>query len=310
MSVTGLTPEILPDRVEAGQRGERRSRWSGTPFLAAPALIWYTIFMIGPLLAVFVISTLEWGSIISPASFAGLDNYRAMLGSSVFWAALRNTAVQIVILLPVMIPLAFMVGYYLSTKPRGHRVLRVIMFTPGLVSISATAMVFVAILSPTGPVNEFLETIGLAELARPWLASTSTALFSIIAVQLWQGVGYTSVLFAARLESIPAEVYEAARLDGASDWRMVWRVAFPISLDFVGTMAMLQFLWTLFSSAGLILLLTRGGPGVSSTTLSLLVYQKAFQQGELGYSQAVGVVLFAVGLVGMLVIRRTIRARY
>jgi multiple sugar transport system permease protein len=112
------------------------------------------------------------------------------------------------------------------------------------------------------------------------------------------------------LESISKDLFEAAKLDGASEWRIMWRIAFPISLDFVGTITMLQFLWTLFSSAGLILLLTRGGPGSSTTTLSLLIYQKAFFENNLGYSQAVGVILFAVGLIGMLVIRSTIKARY
>jgi len=203
-----------------------------------------------------------------------------------------------------------MVGYYLTLKPRGHRVLRVILFTPGLISISATAMVFYAALGPQGLVNGVLDAIGLEGITRPWLASTQTALLSIIAIGLWQGIGFTAVLFAARLESINRDLFEAAKLDGASEWRIMWRIAFPVSLDFVGTLTMLQFLWTLFSSAGLILLLTRGGPGLSTTTLSLLIYQKAFFENDLGYSQAVGVFLFLFGLIGMLVIRATIKARY
>jgi multiple sugar transport system permease protein len=211
-------------------------------------------------------------------------------------------------MIPIMIPLAFMVGYYLTLKRRGHRVLRVIMFTPGLISISATAMVFYAALGPTGLLNALLDTIGLE--GTPWLANQETALASVIGIGIWQGVGYTAVLFAARLESIPKELFEAAKLDGASEWRIMWRIAFPVSLDFVGTITMLQFLWTLFASAGLILLLTRGGPGFSTTTLSLLIYQKAFFENDLGYSQAVGVILFFIGLAGMLLIRRSIRARH
>ena len=213
-------------------------------------------------------------------------------------------------MIPIMIPLAFMVGYYLTLKPRGHRVLRVIMFTPGLISISATAMVFYAALGPRGLLNGLLDAIGLSELTTPWLANSETALFTVVAIGLWQGVGYTSVLFAARLESINKDLFEAAKLDGASEWRIMWKIAFPISLDFVGTLTMLQFLWTLFASAGLILLLTRGGPGNTTTTLSLLIYQKAFFENDLGYSQAVGVILFAIGLLGMLLIRSTIKARY
>jgi multiple sugar transport system permease protein len=282
----------------------------GISLFSIPALAWFTFFTIGPLLAMFYISTLNWRSIIGKSEPAGLENYERVFTSDIFYTATANTFIQLGIMIPVMIPLAFMVGYYLTLKPRGHRVLRVIMFTPGLISISATAMVFYAALGPRGLLNGLLDAIGLSELTTPWLASTQTALFTVIAIGLWQGVGYTSVLFAARLESINKDLFEAAKLDGASEWRIMWKIAFPISLDFVGTLTMLQFLWTLFASAGLILLLTRGGPGSSTTTLSLLIYQKAFFENNLGYSQAVGVILFAVGLIGMLLIRSTIRARY
>ena len=257
----------------------------------------------------FYISTLNWRSIIGQSEPAGFSNYEKLFGSDVFYAALQTTAIQLGIMIPVMIPLAFMVGYYLTLKPRGHRVLRVILFTPGLISISATAMVFYAALGPQGLVNGLLEAIGLDDLTKPWLASADTALAMVIIVGLWQGIGYSGVLFAARLESVNKDLFEAAKLDGASEWRIMWRIAFPITVDFVGTLTMLQFLWTLFGSAGLILLLTRGGPGQTTTTLSLLIYQKAFFENDLGYSQAAGVVLFVIGLAGMILIRRLIRAR-
>jgi len=282
----------------------------GLSLFSIPALAWFVFFTIGPLFAMFYISTLNWRSIIGKSSPAGIANYQNMLSSDVFYTSLINTIIQLSLMIPIMIPVAFMVGYYLTLKPRGHRVLRVILFTPGLISISATAMVFYAALGPQGLVNGVLDAIGLEGITRPWLASTQTALLSIIAIGLWQGIGFTAVLFAARLESINRDLFEAAKLDGASEWRIMWRIAFPVSLDFVGTLTMLQFLWTLFSSAGLILLLTRGGPGLSTTTLSLLIYQKAFFENDLGYSQAVGVFLFLFGLIGMLVIRATIKARY
>jgi multiple sugar transport system permease protein len=282
----------------------------GLSLFSLPALTWFTFFTIGPLVAMFYISTLNWRSIIGKSEPAGLRKYEKVFSSEVFFAATSNTFVQLGLMIPIMIPLAFMVGYYLTLKPRGHRVLRVLMFTPGLISISATAMVFYAALGPRGLLNGLLDAIGLSELTTPWLANSETALFTVVAIGLWQGVGYTSVLFAARLESINKDLFEAAKLDGASEWRIMWKIAFPISLDFVGTLTMLQFLWTLFASAGLILLLTRGGPGNTTTTLSLLIYQKAFFENDLGYSQAVGVILFAIGLLGMLLIRSTIKARF
>lgn len=294
--------------VRAAARRRRRGR--GPALLAVPALAWYGVFMLGPVVAMFVISLNKWASLISPHEFTGTDNYRRMFDDPVFWDAVCNTAIQLAVALPLMIPLAFMLGYYLQLKPPGHRTLRVLCFTPGLLSISAKAMVFVGMFAPEGGVNGLLDSIGLSAATTPWLADPATALATVIVVDVWGGIGYTAVLFAARLASVPEAMYEAAALDGAGHWRRMWQVAFPICKGFVGVATMLQFLWTLFSSAATVLMLTKGGPGTSSTTLSYLMYQRAFLQQDVGYSQAVGVFLFVVGLVGMVVIRRLLRHNY
>lgn len=180
-------------------------------------------------------------------------------------------------------------------------------FTPALISASAKAMIFYGVFSPNGMINHLLDGLGLGGLQHAWLAEPSTALACIIAIDIWSGIGYTAILYAARLTAIPAEVYEAAELDGAGHWRRMWRITFPMVRDYVGVTVMLQVLWTLFTSAQNVLLLTQGGPGNSSTTLSYLVYEKAFVQSDLGYSQAAGVLLFALGLAAMLTIRRLFR---
>jgi multiple sugar transport system permease protein len=283
-------------------RRERRRRTKGLVIFALPAVVWYGVFTIGPLVAMFWISLLTWKSLIGRSRFSGLGNYAAVFGDEVFWAAVGNTALQVVIVVPLMIPLAFMLGYYVSLKPPGHRVLRVLLFSPALISLAAMGVMFLA-------VNGALRAIGLGDVATPWLANSSTALFAIMAVNLWSGVGFTAVLFAARLAAVPGELYQAAQLDGCGHWRTMWLIAFPAVRDYFGVLAMLQFLWVLFNSAGLVLLLTNGGPGNASMLLSFLIYDRAFIQSDLGYSQAVGVLLFAVGLVGMVGIRALFRER-
>ncbi|MEV6591321.1 carbohydrate ABC transporter permease [Streptomyces acidicola] len=290
--------------------GARRTPRQGGTVLAVPALVWYLIFMVGPLLAIFVIAALHWPGMLQPVSFAGLGNVRTVLDDPVFWDAVRNTAVQLAVALPVMIVCAYMVGYYVAQRPPGHRVIRYLLFIPGLISTPAKAMVFYAALSPDGLVNGALQGAGWGALTDAWLASPSTALACLIALDLWSGIGFTAVLFAARLSSVPDELGEAAQLDGAGHWRTMWTVHFPVIRDYVGVVTMLQFLWTLFGSAQNVLLLTQGGPGTSSTTLSFLVYQKAFIAADLGYSQTVGVFLFLTGLAGLLVIRRVFRQTY
>ncbi|RMI37116.1 carbohydrate ABC transporter permease [Streptomyces triticirhizae] len=306
------TPTTPPTAPAATGRRPRRTRREGSPvtLLAVPALVWYLLFTLGPLLAMFYISGLSWPGMLAPRSWAGWENYRAVLDDPLFWQAVRNSAIQIGVVLPVMIVAAFMVGYYLTLKPRGHRLLRVVLFTPALISASAKAMMAYSVLAPNGMLNGLLDTVGLGGLGRAWLADTDTALACIMAIDLWNGIGFTAVLFAARLGSVPEEIYEAAELDGAGHWRRMWRIAFPVTKDYVGVTTMLQFLWILFSSAQNVLLLTQGGPGNATTNLSFLVYNKAFVQSDLGYSQAAGVLLFGVGLVGMLAIRRLLRQNY
>ena len=266
------------------------------------------VFTIGPLVGVFIIAFLDWRGLIYSPHFAGFGNFQRVFTDPLFFAALRNSIIQFAITVPLMIPLAFMLGYFLNTRPPGHRLLNILFFTPGLISISVKGMIFYGVLAPRGGLNAILGGLGLDKLQTAWLANPATALGTVIAIELWSGIGWTGVLFAARISSLSQEVFEAASLDGAGQMRKMWSVAFPMVKEYFATLAMLQFLWTLFSSAALIIILTSGGPGTSTTTLSFLVYQKAFSQQDLGYSQVVGIVLIVMGIVGMLVIRRGLRS--
>ncbi|WP_199521084.1 carbohydrate ABC transporter permease [Jiangella anatolica] len=299
-----------PGAPGPARRAERRSRHRDTPMIfAMPAFLWYLVFLVGPLASVFVVSLTNATTLIAPREFVGLENFRTMFGDDVFWMAVRNTAVQVGVVVPVMVVLGFMLGYYLFLRPPLAGLLRILFFTSALLSVATKAMVFYAILAPDGLVNQGLETIGLETLARNWLADPATTLPVIMAVDLWSGVGFLAVLFGAQLTALPADVIEASRIDGCGHWRSMWHVAYGMIRGFVGIVAMLQYLWTLFLSAATVLLLTSGGPGTSSVTLSYLVYSKAFQQSDIGYSQAVGVVLFVLGLAGAVAIRSALRSR-
>lgn len=296
--------------IDSRRTRRRRADSRAVAAFTSPSVAWYLIFTIGPMLAIFVISLLSWGGFLATPHWVGLANFHRVLADPVFTASVRNTAIQTGIVIPVMMPVSFMLGYYVTLKPRFHRVLRVILFTPALLSLSAMGTVFYAIFQPTGMVNAALRAVGAGQWATPWLANPDTALMTLILVNFWSGIGFTAVLFAARLTAVSTEIYEAAELDGCGHWARMWRIAFPLIKDYFGVLTMLQFLWTVFASAGMVLLLTNGGPGNASTTLSFLVYDKAFVQSQIGYSQAVGVISFAVGMVGLLVIRRAFRQNF
>lgn len=289
----------------------RFKQWLTFGVLVAPALTLFAVMMLWPLANMFRVSLLDWQGIIKPSTYAGLDNFTRMFTTDIhFKAAVSNTLRVMAIALPATIIPAYMLGFFLSLRPRGHRLFRTIFFSPAMLSAPGIAMVFLGTYLPDGIINHLLREVGLDALTRVWLADKSTSLGAVAAVEVWGGIGFYSVLFYASLSNISSDLYEAARIDGASTWKIMWQIAFPIARDFVGIATMLHFMWLLLGSAQTVLLLTKGGPGDSSLTLAYYLYKQAFQVRNLGYSQAIGVFIFFVGLTGMLVIRQATRRRY
>ncbi|MDO7880623.1 carbohydrate ABC transporter permease [Salinibacterium soli] len=313
MTSLPTSPAVLPSpgaRPGGGARARLHSRRRNAAALyALPAFAWFVIFLVGPLASVFVMSMQNGTTLIAKSEFVGLRNFERVFADPLFWKAMSNTALQLVIVVPIMVVLGFMLGYYLFLKPPFAGALRIIFFTSSLLSASTKAMIFYSLLSPNGLVNQLLSAVGLDALTTSWLANSATALPVIMIVDLWAGIGFLAILFSAQLTSVSGDIIEASRIDGCGHWRSMWHVAFGMVQGFVGVIAMLQFLWTLFLSATNVLLLTKGGPGTSSQTLSFLIYTKAFEQSDIGYSQAVGVVLFVTGILGAILIRSVLRSR-
>jgi multiple sugar transport system permease protein len=278
--------------------------------LILPAVILFSIMMAWPLINMFRVSLLDWRGIVKESTFTGFSNYVRMVKSSHFHDALRNTIIHIGLAMPLTIFPAFMLGYFLSKRRPGYRVLRTLFFTPSMLSTPALAMVFLGVYLPDGIINYSLQLIGLDNLTRIWLSNPNTSLGAIIAVDLWGGIGFYSVLFFTAISTIPQALFDAARIDGATDWTIMWRVVYPMTLDFVGVCMILHFTYLLLGSAGVVLLLTRGGPGTSSLTLGYYLYEQAFKVRMIGYSQAIGVFIFLIGLIGMIVIRNRTNRSY
>ena len=282
------------------QKRRQRHFW----LLVTPALLLFSAFLVAPLINMFYISTLDWRGLVKPSTFAGVSNYIKLFQDDQFYIALRNTCIHLLITLGVVLPTSFMLGFFLSRRPAGYRWLRTIFFIPGMLSAPALAMIFIGMYMPDGIINLILRNIGFENLTRVWLADKNTSLGAVIAVDIWGGIGWYSVMFFAALSNVSKELYEAAQIDGANYWKMMWGIAFPISLDFFGVMTLLLYLWILMGSAQNVLLLTNGGPGNSSLTLGFYLYRQAFEIRNLGYSQTIGVFIFTIGLLGTMIIRR------
>ncbi len=233
-----------------------------------------------------------------PKNFIFLDNFVRLFNDPKIGIALRNTGTYMLVAILGVVPFAFMLGFFLSLRKPGYRILRTIFFSPSMLSVAALAMIFLGIYRPDGMLNSFLNSIGVASTNRVWLMNKSTALFCLIAIDIWGGIGFYSVLFFAAFASLPEELYEAAMLDGAGYWTILWKIAFPLMIDFIGIVIVLQFLGIL-SGAAYMILLTNGGPGTATFTLGFYLYDQAFLSHRLGYSQAIGVMLFFIGIVAI-----------
>jgi multiple sugar transport system permease protein len=267
--------------------------------------------MLYPLVNMFRVSMLDWRGILKESSFSGLENYVKLFTEDKFFDALRNTAVLVSINLPLVVFGGFFLGFWLThQRPWVTRILRVLFFSPVMIAPPGKALIFMGVYHPQGILNQLLATVGLEGLTRTWLNDPATALAAVQAIDLWGGIGFYTVLFFAVLSNVPAELYEAAKLDGADTWQIMRHIAFPLILSFVGVALTLHFMWLLLGISQNILLLTQGGPGTSSTTLGYYLYREAFMIKRLGYSQAIGVVIFAIGMTGMVIIRRLTHRTY
>lgn len=302
----------LVPRVQTGYfRNRARRNVIVFLLLAAPALIWFLVMVGYPAVNMFFISLFSWeGGMLRPRTFAWFDNYIELFSSPDFYEALRLSVIQVVLTVPLTMIPAFALGYFLSLRRPGYRILRIVFFSPALISVAVRAMMFYGIFLPDGLLNGLLRVIGLSAFTHLWLGEIDTALLSIVIISVWGGIGYNAVLLFTFLSTISQELYEAAQLDGAGPWACMWRIAFPISLDFFGILTTLEFIWVTLGTAGLIFLLTEGGPGTASTTLAYLMYNRAFITLRLGISQALAVILFIVGISAMLLIRRWTRETF
>jgi multiple sugar transport system permease protein len=305
MAVTDTALQIRKKKASANQYSRRNSRRRQATFitLVSPALAWFLAFMLWPLLNMFYLSTTRWNGLNLPKQFIFLDNFIRLFNDPKIGVALRNTGTYLLVGILGVVPLAFMLGFFLSLRKPGYRILRTIFFSPSMLSVAALAMIFLGIYRPDGMLNSFLNALGFEATNRVWLMNKSTALFCLIAIDIWGGIGFYSVLFFAALASLPEELYEAAMLDGAGYWTILRKIAFPLMIDFIGIVVVLQFLGIL-SGAAYMILLTNGGPGTATFTLGFYLYDQAFLSHRLGYSQAIGVLLFFIGIVAIILIRR------
>lgn len=264
------------------------------PFLL-PFLIFYLLFTVFPVLKGLEMSFYDW-TLVRKMEFVGLENYRQLLADQAFWKSMGNTTFFVAVSTPLMLMLALLLAIMANRNSRLQTFYRGAFFLPSILSVSVISFIAVFMLQPyKGFVNSFLHLIGMT--GEPfWLKDPNLAWVSIIVVTLWWTVGFNMVLFLAALQDIPEELYEAGRLDGASEFKMFWHITLPL-LTPIGKMILLLQILASYKVFAQILLITGGGPGDATRPIIQYIYEVGFKQNQLGYAAALSYSLFVILLV-------------
>ncbi|MGH7615033.1 MAG: carbohydrate ABC transporter permease [Gemmatimonadales bacterium] len=289
-------------------RAESRAGWA----FVTPALVLIGVFFALPVLGAFLLSFTDFDiySIGNPADtrFIGVENYRTLFASPLFWTALKNTVYYVAVGGPLSVVVSLAAAVAVNAKlVRWKPFFRSAFFAPWVTTLVAVALVWRYIYHPQyGPLNALLGVFGIPPI--DWLGNPHWAMPAIILVAVWKNFGYNMLVFLAGLQTIPGELYEAAELDGASVWHRFRHVTLPLlgpTMVFVGVVTMIAA-FQIFSEP---YVMTQGGPLKSTLTLVLFMYEQGFRWWRLGFASAVAVVLFLLTLTGTLLQLRLQRER-
>lgn len=281
--------------------GRRRETWAGLT-MSFPAVLVLFVFTLFPALFAFYLSLFAW-SLLNHMHFVGLHNFGALLHTKLFWIAVRNTVAFAGVVVPTQTAVALVLASILNQNLPARGFFRLAFFFPAISSSAVISIIFLWIYNKFGILNGFLGYLGIK--GPNWLVNTHFALPAIMGLNIWTTSGYLMVVFLAGLQSIPADLYEAASIDGAGPVRRFRNVTVPmlrpvtffvVVMGIIGTLQMFDQSFILSSGTG--------GPIHSTTTVVLLIYQYIFSYGKVGYGAAATVILFLVTMGATLVVNR------
>ena len=268
-------------------RAERKD-WSGLLFVL-PFLLTYLVILIYPLLRGMALS-LQRVDLFGGGRFVGMENYARLFSDGTFWQSIGNTFLLALMIVPLLTVIALALALALNRATRGAAVFRGIFFSSSVLSVTIVTLIWRFVLAPdAGLLGETAQALGAEPI--PFLSHPTWSLWALAIATIWWSIGLPMMLFLAGLQQIPGDIYEAAALDRASRWTTFWRVTLPSLKRTVVLVIMLQTAaqLQLFGQAQL---LTGGGPGGSTRTMVLFIFEAAFARWELGYATAAAEILF------------------
>ncbi|MBE9178813.1 sugar ABC transporter permease [Oculatella sp. LEGE 06141] len=276
----------------------RFPHWAGlrqgaTPYLFLfPALLILGLTVFYPALQAFFLSFTEYEyDITQPPQWIGLDNFQRLLADQVFWKTLGNTVLYLIGVVPVLVVLPLGLAILVNQALPGVRWFRAAYYTPVVISMVVAGIAWRWLYAETGLLNQLLRWLHLSSDGIPWLTSPSLSLYSVMVVTIWKGLGYYMVIYLAGLQAIPADLYEAAAIDGSDGWQKHLDITVPLMSPYLFLVAVISSISAtkVFEE---VYIMTQGGPLNSSKTIVYYVYELAFQELEISYACSIGLVLF------------------
>lgn len=301
-----LASKAAPVRRSRGRRGEA----AAAAWMISPALALFLLFLFVPIVLAFALAFTN-ARLISPRppELIGLDNFALLLTDPVFWASVRNTFYFAIVVVPVQAGLALMLAVLVNAKVRGTQFFRTVYFLPVVTSMVVVSLLWRFMYRQDGLINQILDTVTFGRFTPiDWLNDPTWAMPAIMFMSVWQGVGFTMIIWLAGLQTIPAELYEASELDGAGTWHQFRYVTWPGLLQ-TRTFILVTITIAAFSLFTQINVMTQGGPLDSTTTVVYHAVRSGYQQLQTGYASAISLVFFAMVLAVSLLQRYLTREK-
>ena len=285
-----------------------RGKWLTISLFLLPALAVYLVFVIIPIIQAAHFSLYKWNGLGPLEDFIGLANYQVALASDVFWQAVGNNVLVIVLSLLLQIPFSLGLAILLNRRFPGRAIFRLLFFVPYVLSEAITGIVFSLLLQPDALVDSGLRGVGLEGLIQDWLGNTDIVMLTLFVIISWKYFGFHMILLLAGLQGIPREIEEAALIDGAGRWQAFRYVTLPligptlrvsVFLSVIGALQLFDLVWVM----------TGGGPLTATTTMAVNMFKSGFEEQQMGYGSALAVLLFLCALVVALLYQRFVLRR-
>ena len=270
-----------------------------TPYLfLLPAAAVLIVFFFIPFFQTFGLSFFDYSSSIYNPTFNGLDNYAKLFKEPIFYKVMFNTFMYLVIAVPFLVTFPLFLAILINQKIRGITLYKILLYLPVIVSIVVAAIAFKWLYAGQGILNYAFSLINLPPIN--WLIDTNWALFSVAVVTIWKGIGYYMMIYLASLMSVPQELYEACDIDGAGFLRKHLTVTIPHIMPTIALVSTISTISAMKVFAE-IYVMTKGGPLDSTKTIVYYIYERAFENLDLGYASALAVVLLVIVMIFSLI---------